>query len=122
MEKNDKSYPNLYAYGSSQSQVDMTVADDIVSKLKNIAAKQGVNYPGAFSTEDIYTKSTKAGVKLDWNINESNKFTIRWSLVDAKQLNNGGGIRALNDNLYSYPFKSTTNSYIAELRAVSLRR
>lgn len=117
LEKNDKSYPNLYAYGSSQSQVDMTVADDIVSKLKNIAAKQGVNYPGAFSTEDIYTKSTKAGVKLDWNINESNKFTIRWSLVDAKQLNNGGGIRALNDNLYSYPFKSTTNSYIAELQS-----
>ena len=116
-EMNDKSYPNLYAYGSSSSQVDMDVATDIVNKLKQIADKQGTTYPGAFSTEDIYTKSHKAGVKLDWNINEFNKFTIRWSLVDAKQLNNGGGIRALNDNLYSYPFKSVTNSWIGELQS-----
>ena len=105
-EMNDKSYPNLYSYGSSQSRVDMDAADGIVEKIKKMAEKQGVNYPGSFSTEDIYTKSQKAGVKLDWNINEANKFSVRWSLVNAKQLNNAGGRTSLNDNLYSYPFKS----------------
>ena len=116
-EMNDKSYPNLYAYGSSQSRVDMNAADGIVEKIKKMAEKQGVNYPGSFSTEDIYTKSQKAGVKLDWNINEANKFSVRWSLVNAKQLNNAGGRTSLNDNLYSYPFKSVTNSVIAELQS-----
>ena len=116
-EMNDKSYPNLYAYGSDQSRVDMDVASDIVKKIQDMAAKQGVTYPGSFSTEDIYTKSQKAGVKIDWNINEANKFTVRWSLVNAKQLNNGGSLTSLNDNLYSYPFKSVTNSVIAELQS-----
>lgn len=116
-EKNDKSYPNLYAYGSESSRVDMKAADDVIRMIGDIAAKQGVTYPGQFSTEDIYTKSQKAGVKLDWNINEFNKASIRWSLVTAKQLNNAGGISSLNDNLYSYPFKSNTNSFIAELQS-----
>ena len=116
-EMNDKSYPNLYAYGSDQSRVDMDVASDIVKKIQDMAAKQGVTYPGSFSTEDIYTKSQKAGVKIDWNINEANKFTVRWSLVNAKQLNNGGSRTSLNDNLYSYPFKSVTTSVIAELQS-----
>lgn len=56
-------------------------------------------------------------MKLDWNINEANKFSVRWSLVNAKQLNNAGGRTSLNDNLYSYPFKSVTNSVIAELQS-----
>ena len=29
------------------------------------------------------------GLKLDWNINEFNKFAIRWSLVKAEQLSGG---------------------------------
>lgn len=116
-EMNDKSYPNLYAYGSADSRVDMSQATDIIGKLQDMANKQGVVYPGAFTTEDIYSKSQKGGIKLDWNINEFNKATFRWSLVNAKQLNNGGGRTALNDNLYSYPFKSVTNSFIAELQS-----
>lgn len=43
-EMNDKSYPNLYSYGSSQSRVDMDAADGIVEKIKKMAEKQGVNY------------------------------------------------------------------------------
>ena len=42
---------------------------------------------------------------------------MRWSQVNAKQLNNTGGQSSLNDNSYSYPFKSVTNSYIAELQS-----
>ncbi len=116
-EMSDKTYPNLYAYGSADSKVDMDKADNILSMIKDIAQKQNLSYPGYFSTQDIYTRSKKGGIKLDWNINENHKASVRWSIVSADQLNNGGGVKALNDNLYSYPFKSVTNSITAELQS-----
>ena len=65
----------------------------------------------------FYTKSKKFGAKIDWNINDFNKFSFRWSLVDAKQLNNVSGASSLNDNHYYYPFESKTNSFTAELQS-----
>lgn len=116
-EKNNKSYPNLYAFGSDYSDVGKAEAESIYTKIVEMAKKQGVTYPGVFTTEDIYTKSEKAGVKLDWNINEFNKASVRWSLVTAKRLNNAGSKSALNDNLYSYPFENNTNTFVAELQS-----
>lgn len=116
-EHTNLSYPNLYGLNSSTSSVDMDQANSIAEMVKAMAAKQGVEYTGAFTSPDIYTKSDKAGVKLDWNINTFNKFSFRWSLVNAKRLNNTGSRSTLNDNLYSYPFKSVTNSFIAELQS-----
>ena len=116
-EKTNKEYPDLYGLGSSSSQINMEQASDVLAKVKEMAAKQGITYNGAFTSPDIYTKSDKVGAKLDWNINECNKFSVRWSLVNAKQLNNTGSRTSLNDNSYSYPFKSVTNSYIAELQS-----
>ena len=116
-ERTNKQYPNNYGFGSAESSVDMGLAQNVVDMIQDIAQKQGVAYPGVFSGEDIYTRSHKAGLKLDWNINDFNKATVRWSLVAAEQLNNTGGRSSLNDNLYTYPFKSNTNSFIAELQS-----
>ena len=137
-EKTNKEYPNLFGYGTDGSQIvtrDMdayyvqnygskgyvslgdNTADAILDKVKALAAKQGYTYNGNFANPKTYTKSTKAGVKLDWNLNEFNKFSIRWSLVNAKQLNNTSGSTSLNDDSYSYPFKSVTNSFTAELQS-----
>ena len=116
-ERTNKQYPNNYGFGSAESSVDMDLAQNVVDMIQDVAQKQGVNYPGVFSGEDIYTRSHKAGLKLDWNINDFNKATVRWSLVAAEQLNNTGGRSSLNDNLYTYPFKSNTNSFIAELQS-----
>ena len=116
-ERTNKQYPNNYGFGSAESSVDMDLAQNVVDMIQDIAQKQGVAYPGVFSGEDIYTRSHKAGLKLDWNINDFNKATVRWSLVAAEQLNNTGGRSSLNDNLYTYPFKSNTNSFIAELQS-----
>lgn len=137
-EKTNKEYPNLFGYGTDGSQIttrDMdalyvqqygaagyqsigdTNADAVLDKVKALAAKQGYTYNGMFANPDTYTKSTKAGAKIDWNINEFNKFSLRWSLVNAKQLNNTSGSTSLNDDSYTYPFKSVTNSFSAELQS-----
>lgn len=137
-EQANKEYPNLFGYGTNgsmlltsaqdaqflrdygqygyQSMAGNTV-DDVLQKVKDMAARQGITYDGAFSNPEIYTRSTKAGVKLDWNINEFNKASVRWSLVSAKQLKNTSGRTSVNDDSYSYPFKSLTNSFTAELQS-----
>ena len=116
-EKTNKTYPNLYTFGAESSAVDAAKASDVLAKIADLAQRQGVNYPTALSTEDIYTRSDKGGLKLDWNINETNKATLRWSIVSASQLNNAGSRKALNGSSYAYPFKSVTNSFIAELQS-----
>ena len=116
-EHSNKQYPNLYGIDSGNSKVDTDQAKQILEMVKNMAAKQGLDYNYNYDSKDIYTKSDKAGLKLDWNINEFNKFAIRWSLVNAEQLSGTGSRTALNLETYSYPFHSNTNSFIAELQS-----
>lgn len=113
----NKTYPNLNGYGQEGSRVNVEEADGILAKIKEMAAKQGIEYTGGFGNPDIYTKSDKIGAKIDWNINESNKFSFRWSNVTANQLNNTSSASTVNDNIYTYPFKSVTNSFTAELQS-----
>lgn len=116
-EKANKTYPDLYGIGSEMSKVDADKAKDALAHVKEMAQKQGFEYNGAYVSPDIYTKSDKGGVKLDWNINEFNKASVRWSIISASRLNNTGGASTIVDDHYSYPFKNTTNSFIAELQS-----
>lgn len=116
-EKTNKEYPNLFGYGTEGSQISVGGANTILDKIKEMAARQGINYGGSFANPDIYTKSDKASAKLDWNINQFHKFSLRWSLISAKQLNNTSGRTSLYDSNYTYPFSNNTNSFIAELQS-----
>ena len=64
-ERTNKEYPNLYGVDSGNSKVNTEQAKDILTMLQNIAEKQGVNFNDYYSNQDIYTKSDKAGLKLD---------------------------------------------------------
>ncbi|SHE77699.1 TonB-dependent Receptor Plug Domain [Dysgonomonas macrotermitis] len=116
-EKANKKYPNAYGLGSSASNIDANEAQKILNTIKEMAEAQGVTYNGAFSNSDVYTESDKAGAKLDWNINDKHKATVRWSLVSAKQLNSASSASNLNTSDYSYDFVSKTNTFIAELQS-----
>lgn len=116
-EKANKTYQNPYAAGTTASQIDATVANELLDKLKQMAEEQGVDYNGSLGGTDVYTKSDKVGLKLDWNINDKHKASFRWSLVSAKQLNQVGSSINLNASDYSYDFVSKTNSFVAELQS-----
>lgn len=113
----DKSYPNDYGLGSTGSKVDAGIATSILDAIKDIAQTQGYDYAGQYANPDISTKSNKAGVKLDWNINDFNKLSVRWSYVNAMSMRGGGGIATLNTGDHLYEFKSNTNTFIAELQS-----
>lgn len=116
-EKANKEYPTQYGLGDPGSKVPANLATEILSNIEELARDQGFDYHGVFSDKDRFVKSTKAGVKLDWNINDYNKLSLRWSLVDASQLNGLGSIAALNTVDHLYEFQSNTNSFIAELQS-----
>jgi len=111
-EKSDNTYPNPYGLGATASKVSV----DDARKVLEWAKANG--YKGDFVTDQQnYTSSNKATAKIDWNINNNNHFSFRWSLVDAKQINSTSGAKALNSSDYSYDFVSKTNSFVAELQS-----
>ena len=116
-ENSDKSYPTQYTIDSSDAKYNASIANDILNKIFDLAKRQGYDYSTSWANEDRYVKSQKAGVKLDWNINDFNKFSIRWSYVDAKQLNGLGGIATLNTTDHLYENTSKTHSFAAELQS-----
>ena len=110
-EQSDKEYPCNYAIGSTASKVDA----DKANELLNILKEKG--YTGSFDSKDNYTKSNKAGLKLDFNIGTRHKASISWRMVDAKQLNKNSGASSLNASDHMYDFTSKTNTFTAELQS-----
>lgn len=116
-EKADKTYRNPYSIGTAASRIDAGKATDILKRMKEIGAEQGVNYRGDLEATGVYAKSDKAGLKLDWNLGDRHKASFRWSLVSAKQLNGVSDANYLNASSFSYDFVSKTNSFVIELQS-----
>ena len=116
-EYSNKSYPSQYVYGSDGAEYDSEKANDILMKIYDLGKRQGYDYSTSWANADKYVKNHKGGVKLDWNINDFNKFSIRWSIVDAKQLSGLGGIATLNTTDHLFEYKSMTNTLAAELQS-----
>ena len=116
-ENSEKSYPTQYTIDSPSAVFDADVAKDLMSKIYDLAHRQGYDYTTSWADKDKNVKSQKVGLKLDWNINEFNKFSVRWSYVDAKQTLGLGGIATLNTTDHLYDFKSKTHSFSAELQS-----
>lgn len=113
-EKSNKEYPNNYGYGSDASKLGtegFKIADDVLSILKE------KGYNASYNNPKNYTKSDKAGIKLDWNINDKHKATFGWRMVNAKQLNSNSTAGYLNASDYQYDFVSKTNTFTAELNS-----
>ncbi len=113
-EKSNKEYPNAYGFGSEASKLGQdgfTAAQEVLDILKS------KGYTGSFDNPKNYTKSDKAGIKLDWNINDKHKATFGWRLVSAKQLNGNSSAAYLNASDYQFDFKSVTNTFTAELNS-----
>ena len=116
-ENSEKSYPTQYTIDSPDVKFDSDLAKNLMSKIYDLANRQGYDYATSWADKDKNVKSQKVGLKLDWNINEFNKFSVRWSYVDAKQTLGLGGIATLNTTDHLYDFKSKTHSFAAELQS-----
>jgi hypothetical protein len=106
--------PALYGAGTPGSNITQAEADAVVSTLQSIAP----NYdPGTSGALNNTVKSNKIFAKLDWNINDTHKLTLRHSYTYGESVNNGRTPNTLylsNNGIY---FPSTTNSTGLELNS-----
>lgn len=129
-----KSYPNIYS-PSNNSYGDITLKDDVVlpdgTNLGNIfndAMAQaminhyeqtyGISNTGeTFSPHQVVDQSINAMARIDWNINENNKFMFRYQLLDASADKYGSGGNSYYFNNSSYKMSDVTNTLVAELNS-----
>lgn len=116
-ERANRTYTNPHALGSAASRIDREQATAILERLRELAREQGLAYGGNLGASDVYAKSHKAVVKLDWNIGSAHKASLRWSYVTARQLNSASTAATLNASDFAYDFVSRTHSLVAELQS-----
>ncbi len=106
--------PSTNTIGSSASNVTADEANAVINKISELTG--GYN-GGGYAPLDIDTYSNKFLARLDWNINQRNKFTIRYSLLDARSMvfSNNMSAAHLNDN--GYYMNNSTHSLVAELNS-----
>jgi hypothetical protein len=109
-EQAQKTYPSSYNVNAG-STVTQAEADQIVNKLKDLT---GGYDGGGYGPQDINTESTRLLGRLDWNINEKNKLSARYSLLKGEQLNFSNSANALHLNNNGYTMNNTTHSVITE--------
>lgn len=113
IERVEETYPSSYNVGNG-SNITAEEADLVVNKIKDLT---GGYDGGGYSPQDINTKSTKVLGRLDWNISDVHKATLRYSFLDATKLifSNSANALRLNDN--GYTMRNTTNSFVGELNS-----
>jgi hypothetical protein len=109
-EQAGKTYPSSYNVGQG-SNVTQAEADQIVGKLKELT---GGYDGGGYGLQDINTESTRLLGRLDWNVDERNKISARYSFLDAGQLVFSNTPNALHLNNNGYNMNNTTHSITAE--------
>jgi hypothetical protein len=112
-EKSKKTYPSSYNVGDG-SNITADEAKQISDKLISLT---GGDNGGGYSSQDINTESTKLLARVDWNINQANKFTFRYSYLDANQLIFSNSANALHFNNNGYTMNNKTHSLVAELNS-----
>jgi len=97
------------------------VGNSTQADLENLAnyVRNTYNYePGGFLNNAQTTKATRILAKLDWNINDNHKLSVRHSYVggETKIFPRPNSRRVVFDNT-GYIFPTTTNSFAAELKS-----
>lgn len=109
-----RSTPALYAPGTPGANVTQAEADAVISTLQQIAPTYDPGTSGAYNNT---VSSNKVLAKLDWNISDKHKLTLRHSYTYGESYNNGRTPNTLylsNNGIY---FPSTTNSTGLELKS-----
>lgn len=112
-ERVKETYPSSYTIGAG-SLIDKSIADQVIEKIESLTG--GYN-AGGYGIRDIDTESHKLMARIDWNINNAHKFTVRYNLLDAKKLNYGNTLYGLRLNDNGYWMNNSTHSIVTELHS-----
>ena len=91
------------------------IADTTVDRIASTLQSKYVYDPTGYGTFTLERPSTKIFARLDWNISEQHRLTLRNNFVDASDDNMPRNKTLLQFNDYNYKFKSQTNSTVLQL-------
>lgn len=113
-----KSQPVSYLPGSSTSSIRPGAVDSLATFLKNEALHPGWSYdPGAYNGFNAEKHSDAVFARIDWNIDDHNKLTIRHSFVKGYNYIISDGATSMSFYNNGYRFNSTNNSTVIELNS-----
>lgn len=99
-----------YAYFTSE------LAHAVIEHYKN-TYKPGKDFSESIDEHRPISQSINAMLRLDWNINDSNKLMFRYQFMDAFQDKYSSGNRTYYFNNSSYKQSNQTHSLVAELNS-----
>ncbi len=115
-----RSQPVANLPGSSGSQINTKTLDSLTSFLEDQKLHPAWSYnPGPYNNFNSDKTSDAVFARIDWNINDNNKLTIRHSFVKGTNFIFGASATGSTMNYYNngYNFNSTNNSSVLELNS-----
>ena len=113
-EKQEDETPRPFSIGN---YIGDSSDGDIQGLSSFLQSTYGYN-PGTYESTSDVLESDKLIAKLDWNINDNNKLTLKHSYVKAEQINAAtSSERSINFSGRSIFFPSTTNTTTLELNS-----
>lgn len=113
VERTDYTRPlnNVSLTQGSNTALYKAYADSVAT----ILAAKGMS-AGSYGEYKAKRPSTKVFARLDWNLNNTNKFTLRHNFVDASDdiLSKRDRNTNISFDSYTYQFNSTTNSTVLQ--------
>ena len=77
----------------------------------------GIAINEGYAVKNSDKRNINALVRLDWNINDSNKLMFRYQLLDAKNMGNGAGNKTYYFNNSYFDRVNTTHTLVGELNS-----
>jgi hypothetical protein len=99
----------------SGSQIPMDAINRVLATLRRIAPSYD---PGSYGAIDDELNSRKFLAKIDWNISQKHRLSLRHSYAYGENIDNSRGNNSLNFYNNGQYFPSTTNSSALELNSV----
>jgi hypothetical protein len=110
-----KSYPLANVPGTTTSNITLDDINQVLTVLSRVAPSYD---PGNYLNINSETNSNKILAKVNWNISDKHKLTLRHSYTYGENINISRTADALRFSNNGYLFPSTTNSTGLELNSI----